>query len=116
MNLLEKKIENRIKIVIYFLLIIASIDILLTFFDKSVVGNLKHFGDAELYFCALQKYAANLNPYGNMDCFGKTAMHFQYTPLSLVLLYPLNFFDLSAYKYFWIFIELLSIVAITPFL
>ncbi len=112
MNLLEKKIENRIKIVIYFLLIIASIDILLTFFDKSVAGNLKHFGDAELYFCALQKYAANLNPYGNIDCFGKTTMHFQYTPLSLVFLYPLNFFDLSAYKYFWIFIELFSIVAI----
>ena len=112
MNLLEKKIENRIKIVIYFLLIIASIDILLTFFDKSVVGNLKHFGDAELYFCALQKYATNLNPYGNIDCFGKTTMHFQYTPLSLVFLYPLNFFDLSTYKYFWIFIELLSIVAI----
>ena len=112
MNLLEKKIENRIKILIYFLLIIASINILLTFFDKSVVGNLKHFGDAELYFCALQKYTANLDPYGNMDCFGKTAMHFQYTPLSLVLLYPLNFFDLSTYKYFWIFIELLSIVVI----
>lgn len=112
MNLLKKKIENRIKAVIYFLLIIASINILLTFFDKSIVGNLKHFGDTELYFCALKKYAANLNPYGNMDCFGKTTMHFQYTPLSLVFLYPIKFIDLNTYKYFWIFIELLSIIAI----
>ena len=56
--------------------------------------------------------AANLNPYGNLDCFGKTTMHFQYTPLSLVFLYPIKFIDLNTYKYFWIFIELLSIIAI----
>ena len=67
---LNKKIEEKIKIIIYFLLIISAFNIILTFFDKSVVGNLKHFGDAKLYFCALQKNAANLNPYGNMDCFG----------------------------------------------
>ena len=51
---LNKKIEEKIKIIIYFLLIISAFNIILTFFDKSVVGNLKHFGDAELYFCALQ--------------------------------------------------------------
>ena len=112
MNFLKKTTENEIKKIIYFFLIIFSIEILFTFFEKSILGNINHFGDAELYFCALKKYAENINPYGNIDCFGKTIMHFQYTPISLLVLYPLNFFDLTSYKYFWIFIEILSIVAI----
>ena len=112
MILLEKN-ENKIKLFFYFVLILVSVNTIWTFFEKSIFGDLKHFGDSQLYFCALKKYAENLNPYGDMNCFGKeTIMHFQYTPLALIILYPINYIDLNTYKYLWFFLELISIIAI----
>ena len=106
MILLEKN-ENKIKLFFYFVLILVSVNTIWTFFEKSIFGDLKHFGDSQLYFCALKKYAENLNPYGDMNCFGKeTIMHFQYTPLALIILYPINYIDLNTYKYLWFFITI----------
>ena len=89
---LNKKIEEKIKIIIYFLLIISAFNIILTFYQKSIIGDLRYLGDSEIYLCALNKYFSNIDPYGRLDCFGSTNMHYHYTPLSLILLFPLNSF------------------------
>ena len=87
---LNKKIEEKIKIIIYFLLIISSFNIILTFYQKSIIGDIGYLGDSEIFLCALNKYFSGINPYGRLDCFGSTNMHYHYTPLSLILLLPLT--------------------------
>ena len=109
---LNKKIEEKIKIIIYFLLIISAFNIILTFYQKSIIGDLGYLGDSEIYLCALNKYFSDINPYGRLDCFGSTNMHYHYTPLSLILLLPLNSFDIDFYRILWIFIEIFSILTI----
>ena len=39
-------------------------------------------------------------------------MHYHYTPLSLILLFPLNSFDIDFYRILWICIEIFSILTI----
>ena len=109
---LNKKIEEKIKIIIYFLLIISSFNIILTFYQKSIIGDIGYLGDSEIFLCALNKYFSDINPYGRLDCFGSTNMHYHYTPLSLILLLPLNSFDIDFYRILWIFIEIFSILII----
>ena len=48
---LNKKIEEKIKIIIYFLLIISAFNIILTFYQKSIIGDLGYLGDSEIYLC-----------------------------------------------------------------
>ena len=110
MSYIEKKIKDfKIKDLIFFLLIIISIDIFATFYQKKIIGGIGILGDAGIYLCGIKNFAAGLNPYGELNCFGNTTMSFQYTPLSLIILYPIKYFQLNFFQYVWFTLQIESI-------
>ena len=97
---------------IYIILFFSVINILSTFLEKQVFGDLGILGDATLYYCAATKFKLGVNPYDFANCFGETTMHYQYSLIALIFFYILNFLNLENYKIIWLIFELISLVTI----
>ena len=82
---------------IYIILFFSVINILSTFLEKQVFGDLGILGDATLYYCAATKFKLGVNPYDFANCFGETTMHYQYSLIALIFFYILNFLNLENY-------------------
>ena len=103
MDKINKKIYENKKLILYFLLILVSYNIILNFFQKNLFGNIGILGDAELYYCAATKFKLGINPYDFADCNGETTMHYQYSLIGLYFFYILNFLEFEIYKFTWLF-------------
>ena len=115
MNKINKKIYKNKELILYFLLILVSYNIILNFFQKNLFGSIGILGDAKLYYCAATKFKLNMNPYDFADCNGKTTMHYQYSLIGLYFFYILNFLKFEIYKFIWLFLEIISFFIIIKY-